>query len=90
MRKSAELQRRLKYSMSREGSAERKARPRLRERMSMLRIEVYNGKPYGCSGRKAAAPALDLGKRDRRGYHARAQRIEEYRAWQEATAWPEE
>jgi metal-responsive CopG/Arc/MetJ family transcriptional regulator len=33
---------------------------------------------------------LDLEERDRRGYQAQPQRIEEYRAWEEAAAWPEE
>jgi metal-responsive CopG/Arc/MetJ family transcriptional regulator len=33
---------------------------------------------------------LDLEERDRRGYQARPQRIEEYRPWEEAAAWPEE
>jgi metal-responsive CopG/Arc/MetJ family transcriptional regulator len=32
----------------------------------------------------------DLEERDRRGYQARPQRIEEYRPWKEAAAWPEE
>ena len=32
----------------------------------------------------------DLEERDRRGYHARPQRIEEYRPWEEASAWPED
>jgi metal-responsive CopG/Arc/MetJ family transcriptional regulator len=33
---------------------------------------------------------LDLEERDRRGYQARPQRLEEYRPWEEAAAWPEE
>lgn len=33
---------------------------------------------------------LDLEQRDRRGYEAQPQRIEEYRAWEEAAAWPED
>jgi metal-responsive CopG/Arc/MetJ family transcriptional regulator len=33
---------------------------------------------------------LELEERDRRGYHARPQRIEEYRPWEEAAAWPED
>jgi metal-responsive CopG/Arc/MetJ family transcriptional regulator len=33
---------------------------------------------------------MDLEERDRRGYEAQPQRIEEYRAWEEAAAWPEE
>jgi metal-responsive CopG/Arc/MetJ family transcriptional regulator len=33
---------------------------------------------------------LDLEERDRRGYQARPQRIEEYRRWEEAAAWPED
>lgn len=32
----------------------------------------------------------DLEARDRRGYQARPQRIEEYRPWEETAAWPEE
>jgi metal-responsive CopG/Arc/MetJ family transcriptional regulator len=31
---------------------------------------------------------LELEERDRRGYQARPQRIEEYRPWEEAAAWP--
>lgn len=34
--------------------------------------------------------AVDLEERDRRGYQAHPQRIEEYRPWEEAAAWPEE
>jgi metal-responsive CopG/Arc/MetJ family transcriptional regulator len=34
--------------------------------------------------------ALDLEARDRRGYQARPQRIEEYRPWEETAVWPEE
>jgi metal-responsive CopG/Arc/MetJ family transcriptional regulator len=33
---------------------------------------------------------LDLEARDRRGYQARPQRIEEYLPWEETAAWPEE
>jgi metal-responsive CopG/Arc/MetJ family transcriptional regulator len=33
---------------------------------------------------------LDLEARDRRGYQAQPQRLEEYRPWEEAAAWPEE
>jgi metal-responsive CopG/Arc/MetJ family transcriptional regulator len=33
---------------------------------------------------------LDLEERDRRGYQARPQRVEEYLPWQEISAWPEE
>jgi metal-responsive CopG/Arc/MetJ family transcriptional regulator len=33
---------------------------------------------------------LDLEERDRRGYQTRPQRLEEYRPWEEAAAWPEE
>jgi len=33
---------------------------------------------------------LELEERDRRGYQAQPQRIEEYRPWEEAAAWPEE
>ncbi len=33
---------------------------------------------------------LELEKRDRRGYQARPPRIEEYRPWEEAAAWPED
>jgi metal-responsive CopG/Arc/MetJ family transcriptional regulator len=33
---------------------------------------------------------LELEERDRRGYQAQPQRLEEYRAWEEAAAWPEE
>jgi metal-responsive CopG/Arc/MetJ family transcriptional regulator len=33
---------------------------------------------------------LELEERDRRGYQARPQRIEEYRRWEEAAAWPED
>jgi metal-responsive CopG/Arc/MetJ family transcriptional regulator len=33
---------------------------------------------------------LDLEERDRRGYQAQPQRVEEYQAWEEAAAWPEE
>jgi metal-responsive CopG/Arc/MetJ family transcriptional regulator len=33
---------------------------------------------------------LELEKRDRRGYQAQPQRIEEYRPWEEIAAWPED
>ena len=33
---------------------------------------------------------LDLEERDRRGYQAQPQRMEEYRPWDEAAAWPED
>jgi metal-responsive CopG/Arc/MetJ family transcriptional regulator len=33
---------------------------------------------------------LDLENRDRRGYQAQPQRVEEYLPWQETAAWPEE
>ncbi len=33
---------------------------------------------------------LELEERDRRGYQARPQRVEEYGPWEEAAAWPEE
>ena len=33
---------------------------------------------------------LDLEERDRRGYQARPQRIEEYRRWEEIAAWPKD
>jgi len=33
---------------------------------------------------------LDLERRDRRGYQARPQRVEEYRRWEEAAVWPED
>ncbi len=33
---------------------------------------------------------LELEERDRRGYQARPQRVEEYRPWEEIAAWPEE
>ncbi len=32
----------------------------------------------------------DLEERDRRGYQAKPQRVEEYRRWEEAAAWPED
>ena len=32
----------------------------------------------------------DLEERDRRGYQARPQRLQEYRPWEEAAAWPED
>ena len=33
---------------------------------------------------------LDLEERDRRGYQAKPQRIEEYLPWEEAASWPED
>jgi metal-responsive CopG/Arc/MetJ family transcriptional regulator len=33
---------------------------------------------------------LDLEERDRRGYRAQPQRVEEYRRWEETAAWPED
>jgi hypothetical protein len=33
---------------------------------------------------------VDLEERDRRGYQAQPQRIEEYHPWEEAATWPEE
>jgi metal-responsive CopG/Arc/MetJ family transcriptional regulator len=33
---------------------------------------------------------VDLEERDRRGYQAHPQRVEEYRPWEEAAAWPED
>jgi metal-responsive CopG/Arc/MetJ family transcriptional regulator len=33
---------------------------------------------------------LELEKRDRRGYHAQPQRIEQYRPWAGIAAWPED
>jgi len=33
---------------------------------------------------------MDLEQRDRRGYEAQPQRIEEHRPWEEAAAWPED
>ena len=33
---------------------------------------------------------LELEKRDRRGYEAQPQRIEEVRGWEDAAAWPED
>jgi metal-responsive CopG/Arc/MetJ family transcriptional regulator len=33
---------------------------------------------------------LDLEKRDRRGYQAKPQRVEEYLPWEETAAWPED
>jgi predicted transcriptional regulator len=32
---------------------------------------------------------LELEERDRRGYQARPQRVEEHRPWEEAASWPE-
>lgn len=32
----------------------------------------------------------ELEERERRGYQAHPQRIEEYRPWEEAAAWPED
>jgi len=34
--------------------------------------------------------ALDLEERDRRGYQAQPQRVEEFRVWEEAAAWPDD
>jgi metal-responsive CopG/Arc/MetJ family transcriptional regulator len=31
----------------------------------------------------------DLEERDRRGYQVKPQRVEEYRPWEEAAAWPD-
>jgi metal-responsive CopG/Arc/MetJ family transcriptional regulator len=33
---------------------------------------------------------MDLEERDRRGYRAQPQRIEEYLPWEETAAWPED
>jgi metal-responsive CopG/Arc/MetJ family transcriptional regulator len=33
---------------------------------------------------------MDLKERDRRGYQAQPQRIEEYLSWEETAAWPED
>jgi metal-responsive CopG/Arc/MetJ family transcriptional regulator len=33
---------------------------------------------------------MELEERDRRGYQAQPQRIEEYRPWEETAAWPED
>jgi metal-responsive CopG/Arc/MetJ family transcriptional regulator len=33
---------------------------------------------------------VDLEDRERRGYQAQPQRIEKYRPWEDAAAWPEE
>ena len=33
---------------------------------------------------------LDLEERDRRGYQARPQRVEEYLPWEENASWPED
>ena len=33
---------------------------------------------------------VELEERDRRGYQAQPQRIEEYLPWEEAAAWPED
>lgn len=33
---------------------------------------------------------LELEERDRRGYQAKPQRVEEYGPWEEAAAWPED
>ncbi len=33
---------------------------------------------------------MDLEKRDRRGYRAQPQRMEEYLPWEETAAWPED
>ena len=32
---------------------------------------------------------LDLERRDQRGYEAQPQRVDEYRGWEEAAAWPD-
>lgn len=32
----------------------------------------------------------DLEERDRRGYQAQPQRVEEYQPWEDAAAWPED
>jgi DNA-binding transcriptional ArsR family regulator len=32
---------------------------------------------------------LELEEQDRRGYLAKPQRVEEYRIWEDAAAWPE-
>jgi hypothetical protein len=32
----------------------------------------------------------DLEERDRRGYQPKPQRKEEYRAWEDSAAWPED
>jgi metal-responsive CopG/Arc/MetJ family transcriptional regulator len=34
--------------------------------------------------------ALHLEARDRRGYEAQPQRVEEFRTWEDAAAWPED
>jgi metal-responsive CopG/Arc/MetJ family transcriptional regulator len=34
--------------------------------------------------------AMELEERDRRGYQAQPQRMEEHRPWEEAAAWPEQ
>ena len=54
----------------------------------------HYGNYTGCSGRKTIdllehlgrLPVLDLEERDRLGYQAQPQRIEEYRGWEEAAA----
>jgi len=33
---------------------------------------------------------LDMEARDRRGYEAQPQRVEEFRIWEDAAAWPED
>jgi metal-responsive CopG/Arc/MetJ family transcriptional regulator len=33
---------------------------------------------------------LDLEQRDRRGYKAQPQPVDEYRGWEEAAAWPDD
>ena len=33
---------------------------------------------------------MEMEERDRRGYQAQPQRIEEYRPWEESAAWPED
>ncbi len=35
-------------------------------------------------------PMMDLEERDRLGYQAQPQRIEEYLPWEETAAWPED
>jgi hypothetical protein len=34
--------------------------------------------------------SVDLEERDRQGFHAEPQRIQEYRPWEEIAAWPED
>ena len=33
---------------------------------------------------------MEMEERDRRGYQAQPQRVEEYRLWEDAAAWPED